>query len=100
MRIGIHSGRVLSGVMGNNKWQFDIWSEDTIRASMMEHEGKAGYLNITQETYDRLPKKLLNKRCHVKSMFGFFVFFLLKHFWNNFFVVVVVVSSTNRISKQ
>lgn len=81
MRIGIHSGRVLSGVMGNNKWQFDIWSTDTIKASMMEHEGKAGYLNITQETYDLLPKKLLNKRCHVKSKCIRLILFLAKHFF-------------------
>lgn len=61
MRIGIHSGMVLSGIIGVHKWQFDIWSEDTILASMMEHDGVAGYVHITKETFDLLPKDKLDR---------------------------------------
>ncbi|UYV64074.1 ADCY7 [Cordylochernes scorpioides] len=42
MRIGIHSGNVLSGLLGLHKWQYDIWSHDVTVASRMEHCGKPG----------------------------------------------------------
>lgn len=55
MRIGIHSGSVLSGLLGLRKWQFDIWSFDAMKASRMEQNGQPGFVHITQETLDLLP---------------------------------------------
>lgn len=52
MRIGIHSGMVLSGIIGVHKWQFDIWSQDSILASSMEHDGVPGFVHVTKETLD------------------------------------------------
>lgn len=43
---------VLSGIIGVHKWQFDIWSEDSILASAMEHNGVPGFVHITKETLD------------------------------------------------
>lgn len=42
MRIGIHSGSVLSGLIGVRKWQFDVWSNAATIANHMEQTGSAG----------------------------------------------------------
>lgn len=60
MRIGIHSGMVLSGIIGVHKWQFDIWSEDSILASAMEHDGVPGCVHITKQTRDFIPAIFVN----------------------------------------
>ncbi|KAK5642818.1 hypothetical protein RI129_008985 [Pyrocoelia pectoralis] len=57
MRIGIHSGKILSGLIGLTKWQFDIWSKDVVIANKMETTGEAGKIHITQQTCDLLTKQ-------------------------------------------
>ncbi|XP_042243018.1 adenylate cyclase type 1-like [Homarus americanus] len=54
MRIGIHSGRVLSGLIGVRKWQFDVWSNDVTIANHMEQTGVAGRVHVTQKTRELL----------------------------------------------
>lgn len=43
MRIGVHSGSVLGGILGLQKWQFDIWSWDVDIASSLEAAGVPGW---------------------------------------------------------
>jgi class 3 adenylate cyclase len=54
MRIGIHSGSIIGGVMGANKWQYDVWSKDVIIANKMESTGVCGKIHITQHTLELL----------------------------------------------
>ncbi|CAG2165322.1 unnamed protein product [Oppiella nova] len=58
MRIGVHTGMVYSGLLGLKKWQYDIWSIDSMKAANMEHDGKPGYVHVTKTTLDLVPKQM------------------------------------------
>lgn len=50
MRIGIHTGQVVAGVVGKNKFAYDIWGDTVNTAARMEEYGEAGRVNITAKT--------------------------------------------------
>ncbi|MBI5541611.1 MAG: hypothetical protein HY951_16240 [Bacteroidia bacterium] len=52
IRIGIHTGPVIAGVVGSKKFSYDIWGDTVNIASRMESSGKAGEINISEITYD------------------------------------------------
>jgi class 3 adenylate cyclase/DNA-binding NarL/FixJ family response regulator len=54
IRIGIHTGPVVAGIVGHKKFAYDIWGDAVNLASRMESSGEAGQINISQATYDRI----------------------------------------------
>jgi len=51
MRVGIHTGPVVAGIVGVKKFQYDIWGDTVNTASRMESSGAVGEVNISEATY-------------------------------------------------
>jgi class 3 adenylate cyclase len=54
MRIGIHRGDFVGGVIGSDRLRFDIWGVDVVTAQMSESHGKPNQLNVTTQMRDFL----------------------------------------------
>ena len=52
LRIGIHTGPVVAGVVGRKKFAYDIWSETVNAAARMENLGEVNRVNISEATYE------------------------------------------------
>ncbi len=55
-RIGIHSGPVISGVVGKSKFAFDIWGHTVNTASQMESACETGMVNISYDVFTQIKK--------------------------------------------
>ena len=59
MRVGIHTGPVIAGVVGENKFTFDIWGDAVNIAALMEQNSDAGRINISESTHYRVNDKFI-----------------------------------------
>jgi class 3 adenylate cyclase len=64
IRIGIHTGPLVAGVVGKNKYAYDIWGRTVNIASRMESNGAPGEINISSSTYE-LVKDVF--KCHYRG---------------------------------
>ncbi len=54
LRIGIHTGEVVAGVIGKRRFIYDLWGDTVNVASRMESMGEAGKIQVTKEVYKKL----------------------------------------------
>jgi adenylate cyclase len=52
IRIGLHTGPLVAGVIGRSKFAYDVWGDTVNTASRMESSGAEGRVNVSRETYD------------------------------------------------
>jgi len=57
VRIGVHTGPVVAGIVGVKKFAYDIWGDTVNIASRMESSGEAGKVNISGATYKIIKDK-------------------------------------------
>ena len=57
IRIGIHTGPLVAGVVGDKKFAFDIWGDTVNTASRMEQNSEPNKINISQSTYELVKEK-------------------------------------------
>lgn len=57
IRIGINTGEVVAGVIGKNKFAYDVWGASVNAASRIEFAGEAGKVNISETTYNLVKDK-------------------------------------------
>ncbi|XP_045479843.1 adenylate cyclase type 9 isoform X3 [Harmonia axyridis] len=75
MRVGIHTGTVLCGIVGTKRFKFDVWSNDVTLANRMESTGKPGMVHISETTLEYLDGAYLTEE--TESIHGLKTYFIL-----------------------
>jgi len=57
IRVGIHTGPVIAGVIGRRKFIYDLWGDTVNVASRMESQGEPGKIQVTAEIFNRLHRR-------------------------------------------
>jgi class 3 adenylate cyclase len=80
LRIGIHTGQAVAGVIGKKKFIYDLWGDTVNIASRMESHGMAGCIQVTEVTYQVLKDKFQfapQKKIEIKGKGEMITYFLI-----------------------
>ncbi|XP_054615286.1 adenylate cyclase type 9-like isoform X1 [Dunckerocampus dactyliophorus] len=70
MRVGVHTGTVLCGILGMKRFKFDVWSNDVNLANLMEQLGVAGKVHLSQATANFLDDRYQHEDGQVNERIG------------------------------
>lgn len=62
IRVGIHTGPVVAGVIGKNKFNYDLWGDAVNIASRMESHGLPDHIQVSEATYRHIQDKFIFER--------------------------------------
>ena len=63
LRIGIHTGPVIAGIVGHQRFSYDLWGDTVNTASRIESNGRSGAVNLSAEAW-----KAVAENCDAKSI--------------------------------
>merc|ERR1712232_25292 len=66
MRIGLHCGKFIGGVIGTKRLRFDVWGEDVLIGNSIESNGRPGMICVSQQAKEVL------ERCNLGQLTFFF----------------------------
>jgi class 3 adenylate cyclase len=67
LRVGIHIGEVVAGVIGKRQYLFDLWGDTVNTAARMESNGKAGLITLTEDAWKRVSDLARGERDQVAA---------------------------------
>ncbi|XP_075936660.1 adenylate cyclase type 9 [Anarhichas minor] len=70
MRVGVHTGTILCGILGMKRFKFDVWSNDVNLANLMEQLGVAGKVHLSQATANFLDDRYQHEDGQVIERIG------------------------------
>ncbi|XP_069761465.1 adenylate cyclase type 9 isoform X1 [Narcine bancroftii] len=70
MRVGVHTGTVLCGILGMKRFKFDVWSNDVNLANLMEQLGVAGKVHLSEVTARYLDERYVKEDGKVMERVG------------------------------
>ncbi|KAG9261319.1 adenylate cyclase type 9 [Astyanax mexicanus] len=70
MRVGVHTGTVLCGILGIKRFKFDVWSNDVNLANLMEQLGMAGKVHLSEATASFLDDRYVREDGRVMERAG------------------------------
>lgn len=82
MRVGVHTGTVLCGILGIKRFKFDVWSNDVNLANLMEQLGVAGKVHLSEATAQFLDDRYQREDGRVAERAGQSVVEKLKGKWS------------------
>ncbi|XP_076168886.1 adenylyl cyclase 13E isoform X2 [Ptiloglossa arizonensis] len=85
MRVGVHTGTVLCGIVGTKRFKFDVWSNDVTLANKLESTGKPGRVHLSENTLSFLNDRYITEEGDlVNGIKTYFIKGLKSDFTNQF----------------
>ena len=81
IRVGVHTGQIIAGVVGKKKFAYDIWGDAVNIASRMESNSEPGRLNISSATYEMIKDYFVCEsrgELHVKNKGDMAMYFVVR----------------------